>query len=109
MASAKSATVNETATPELTAQDEQISTTEPNPNDVLAVSVPGTKIIDEIQLAHLSSTVSGTAQESTYQPAPSHDGDAEAGEPPKGKFRIAAILVALSVRTPNQAAYLVKH
>lgn len=48
--------------------------------------------IDEIQLAHLSSKTSGGAtQERAYQPAPSSE------EEPQGRFRIAAILVALMV------------
>ncbi|OKL58074.1 hypothetical protein UA08_06487 [Talaromyces atroroseus] len=77
-------------TPEQTARNVQVS----------ALHEPSTKVMNEIQLTHLSSTVSGTAaHETAYQSAPSEAeaGDAEAGETPQGRFRIAAILVALSL------------
>lgn len=65
--------------------------------------------MDDIQLAHLSSTVSGaaaaaaaaaatTTPESAYQPAPSDEADPENDATPKPSLRIAATLLALGVR-----------
>jgi hypothetical protein len=61
--------------------------------------------MDDIQLAHLSSTVSGaaaatTTPETAYQPALSDDADPENDTTPKPSLRIAATLLALGVRPP---------
>lgn len=62
--------------------------------------VSGIHTIEEIQLAHLTSTVSAAAtQERAYQPAPSEDADAETGSEhsAKGLLKTTTSFIALSV------------
>uniref|UniRef100_A0A093VRA1 Putative transporter C3H1.06c n=1 Tax=Talaromyces marneffei PM1 TaxID=1077442 RepID=A0A093VRA1_TALMA len=83
---------------ETTAPADQLSKTASNRNETPNITM------NDIQLAHLTSTVSGaaaaaaatTTPESAYQHAPS-DADAEDGQTPRGRFRIAATMLALGL------------